>query len=259
MCQFFLHSGGGGLEEEGDEEFVGTFGTDLAECIDVCRTVCHIDDDHRMTCVEKDPIGKETSGAAVAVAERMEVLEEAVETSGDDDRMGVAAECCGGGFHQGWDSGYEHFVIAKDGVAGSRVFMGVFSGNGTGNAIGKCVLRHQPVGLTKQLLVKGCVEVRRDILKGPEMVCHFGTFQQRVAYGNHGQTLFLQDSGVVHREGIAFDAARMGGEQHLVPVHVVGWCHSRLDLRFVFVSYDFVSLNFLLKHALSLFSRCKSR
>ncbi len=34
LCKFFLHSGDGGLEEEGDEEFVGTFGTDLAEGIE---------------------------------------------------------------------------------------------------------------------------------------------------------------------------------------------------------------------------------
>ena len=34
LCQLFLYAGGGGLEEEGDEEFVGTFGTDLAEGIE---------------------------------------------------------------------------------------------------------------------------------------------------------------------------------------------------------------------------------
>jgi len=34
LCLFFLHSGGGGLEEEGDEEFVGALATDLAEGIE---------------------------------------------------------------------------------------------------------------------------------------------------------------------------------------------------------------------------------
>ena len=68
LRQFTLHALDGGAEEEGDKKFAGAFATYLAVGIDVGRSILDIDDEERVTRLQKNPVGEETPCSAIIVA-----------------------------------------------------------------------------------------------------------------------------------------------------------------------------------------------
>ena len=89
--------------------------------------------------------------------------------------------------------------------------------------------------------------VVKHIFVGFEMVEHLKRLKQRLACGYHAQPLFLQLPCVVDRERVAFNGARMGGEQYLVKLAILFSIHPVYHDCLIFCSQIFVIVDLFLK------------